>query len=49
MYCGSLDYQLVGNDGIYETVCRRDLADCIRNCIISAQQGDAPEPASPAR
>ena len=43
MYCGSLDYELIGSDGIYETLCRRDLADCIRNCIKYSQQDNAPE------
>jgi hypothetical protein len=32
-WCGAMDYELIGKDGCYTTMNRRDIADTLRRCL----------------
>lgn len=38
MFCGSMNYELTMRTGEYTVICRRDIADCLRNCLTEIMQ-----------
>jgi hypothetical protein len=37
-FCGSMNYELTIRTGEYTVLCRRDIADCLRDCITEIRQ-----------